>query len=106
RLLTAPEIGRLAPESIVFQRQLDWSQIEVIDRIRRTSPAFRVFEMDDLITNLPPQSPHRANIPPDVGDRLKRAIGLCQRLVVSTEPLARQFGKWAEDTVVLPNRLE
>ena len=106
RLMTAPEIARMAPDSVVFQRQLEWSQIEFIDQIRQMSPAFRVFEMDDLITNLPHKSPHRANIPPDIGDRLKRAVGLCHRLVVSTEPLARQFGKWAEDTVVLPNRLE
>jgi len=106
RLLTAPEIARMAPDSIVFQRQLEWTQIEVIERIKRTSPAFRVFEMDDLITNLPLQSPHRAQIPPNVGTRLKKAVGLCQRLVVSTEPLGREYGKWCDETVVLPNRLE
>jgi len=106
RLLTAPELARLAPDSVVFQRQLEWSQIAVIETVKNTSGAFRVFEIDDLITNLPHQSPHRANIPRDVGQRLKKALSLCQRLVVTTEPLAREFGKWCAETVVLPNRLE
>ncbi|MGH7094566.1 MAG: glycosyltransferase, partial [Stellaceae bacterium] len=106
RLLTAPELARLAPDSVVFQRQLEWSQIAIIEMVKNTSRTFRVFEIDDLITNLPRQSPHRANIPPDVGDRLKKALSLCDRLVVSTEPLAREYGKWCAETVVLPNRLE
>jgi hypothetical protein len=62
--------------------------------------------MDDLITNLPPQSAHKAQIPADIGDRLKKAIGLCDRLVVSTEPLARHFRKYSDNIVLTPNRLE
>jgi GT2 family glycosyltransferase len=106
RLLTPPELARMAPDAVVFQRQLEWAQIDVIARAKELSPAFRVFEIDDLITNLPPLSPHRAHIPPDIGERLKKALGLCNRLVVGTEPLARHYGKWCEATVVLPNRLE
>jgi hypothetical protein len=33
RLLTPPELARMAPDSIVFQRQLEWSQIEVIETV-------------------------------------------------------------------------
>jgi hypothetical protein len=32
--------------------------------------------------------------------------GLCDRLIVSTEPLARQYRKLCTDTVIVPNRLE
>lgn len=106
RLMTAPEVARLAPDAIVFQRQLEWGQIEVIERVKKMSRAFRVFELDDLITNLPPKSPHRANIAPDIAARLKKALALCQRLVVSTEALARRYGRMCEEAVVLPNRLE
>jgi len=106
RLLTAPEIERLQPDSIVFQRQLEWGQIEVIERVRRFSRALRVFEIDDLITQMPPKSPHRAAIPADIGARLKKALSLCDRLVVSTEPLARHYRKLCDETVVRPNRLE
>src|SRR5262249_44252981 len=47
RLYSPPEIARMAPDSIVFQRQLDWEQIDVIERVKNTSPAFRIFELDD-----------------------------------------------------------
>jgi hypothetical protein len=106
RLMTPPEVARMAPDSVVFQRQLEWNQIEFIEQVKNLSRAYRVFEMDDLITNLPPQSAHKAQIPADIGDRLKKAVGLCDRVVVSTEPLARYFRKWSDNVVVSPNRLE
>src|SRR5665213_1042703 len=106
RLLTPPEIARLQPDSIVFQRQLEPGQIEVIEWVKHTSKALRVFELDDLITNLPPKSAHRAAIAPDIAQRLKRALALCDRLVVSTAPMARAYGRMCGDVVVVPNRLE
>jgi GT2 family glycosyltransferase len=106
RLMTPPEIARMAPDSIVFQRQLEPGQIEIIEWVRNTSKALRVFELDDLITNLPPKSAHRPNIAPDIGQRLKRALALCDRFVVSTEPMRRAYGKWCDETIVVPNRLE
>lgn len=106
RLMTPPELARMAPDSIVFQRQLEWNQIEIIEWTRNTSKAFRVFELDDLITNLPPQSAHRRAIAPDIANRLKRALGLCDRFVASTEPMARAYGRMCSDVVVVANRLE
>jgi GT2 family glycosyltransferase len=106
RLMTPPEVARMAPDSVVFQRQLEEHQIDFIEQVKHLSRAYRVFEMDDLITNLPPQSAHKAQIPADIGVRLKKAVGLCDRVVVSTEPLARHFGKWSDNVVVSPNRLE
>jgi GT2 family glycosyltransferase len=106
RLLSPPELARMAPDSIVFQRQLEWNQIDYIEQVKDTSKTFRIFEIDDLITNLPVKSAHRPSIAPDIAQRMKKAVSLCDRLVVSTEPLARQFGKFCDETVVLPNRLE
>jgi hypothetical protein len=106
RLLTPPEIARMQPDSVVFQRQLEVAQIDIIEWVKQTSPALRVFELDDLITNLPPKSVHRASIAPDIAQRLKRALALCDRLVVSTEPMARAYGRMCGDTVVVANRLE
>jgi GT2 family glycosyltransferase len=106
RLYTPPEIARMAPDSIVFQRQLEPGQIEVIEWVKRTSKAMRIFELDDLITNLPPKSAHRPNISADIGERLKHALALCDRFVTTTEPLARAYGKYCGQAVVVPNRLE
>lgn len=106
RLMTPPEIARMAPESIVFQRQLELPQIDVIERVKKTSGAFRVFELDDLITNLPAKSAHRPNIAADIAQRLKRALALCDRFVTSTDALARAYGRLCDEVVVVPNRLE
>jgi O-antigen biosynthesis protein len=106
RLLSPPEVARMAPDSVVFQRQLEWGQIDTIERVKNTSAAFRIFELDDLITNLPPKSIHRPAIHADIGYRLKKALSLCDRLVVSTEPLARSYGRLCDEVLVLPNRLE
>lgn len=106
RLMMPPEYARIEPETIVFQRQIEEHQIEKIEEIKRHSRAFRVFELDDLLTNLPLKSIHRPNIPRDVGQRLRRALASCERLVVSTEPLAKAYGSMCDQVVVLPNRLE
>jgi len=106
RLLTPSEVARAAPDSIVFQRQLEPDQIQVIEWVKNTSKALRVFELDDLITNLPLKSAHRPSIAPDIAQRIKRALALCDRFVVSTEPMARAYGKLCGDVVVVPNRLE
>ncbi|MBU6506039.1 MAG: glycosyltransferase [Alphaproteobacteria bacterium] len=106
RLMMPPEYARIAPDTVVFQRQIEDHQIEKIEEIKRHSRAFRVFELDDLLTNLPLKSIHRPNIPRDVGQRLRRALAACDRLVVSTEPLAQAYGAMCDQVVVLPNRLE
>jgi O-antigen biosynthesis protein len=106
RIYTPPEVARMQPDSVVMQRQLEWPQIEAIERLKETSRAFRIFELDDLVTNLPFKSVHRKAMPADIRERLKKALSLCDRLVVSTEPLAREYGRLCGETVVLPNRLE
>jgi GT2 family glycosyltransferase len=106
RLMTPPELARMAPASVVFQRQLEPTQIEAIRQTKVHSSAFCVFEIDDLITNLPLKSAYRPAIAADIGQRLKAALALCDRLVVSTEPLAAEYGRLCSDVRVVPNRLE
>ena len=106
RFMRPPELARIDPDTIVFQRQLQPDQIETIRMMKATSRAFRVFEIDDLITNLPIKSAYRASIAGDIGLRMKEALALCDRLVVSTEPLARAYGKLCDEVRVVPNRLE
>jgi hypothetical protein len=106
RFMSPPQLARIAPDSIVFQRQLELNQIETIKQVKALSNAFRVFEIDDLITNLPLKSAYRPAIAEDIGQRLKMALALCNRLVVSTEPLAQRYGKLCDEVRVVLNRLE
>jgi GT2 family glycosyltransferase len=106
RLMSPPEMARMEPDAVVLQRQLEFVQIDGIRAIKQFSKAFRVFEIDDLITNLPLKSAYRPAIADDIGQRLQQALALCDRLVVSTAPLARRYGKLCDQVVVVPNRLE
>ena len=106
RLFEAPEMQRMDPDVLVVQRQMEWPQIEAIERHARTVRAFRVFEIDDLITNLPVKSVHRAQMHKDIAKRFRKAAGLCHRLVVATEPLAKAYAGLADEVVVCHNYIE
>ncbi len=106
RLFDPAEMERISPDSLVVQRQMEWPQIEALERHVRYSKAFRVFEIDDLITNLPLKSVHRPHIHKDITKRFRKAAGLCNRLVVATEPLAKAYAGFSDEVVVCPNYLE
>jgi hypothetical protein len=102
------EYARFEPDSIVMQRQLQWGQIELIQRITRISKAFRVFELDDLITNIPIMSSQKKVFveQKDVHKRFRKAVSLFNRFVVSTEYLAETFKGYCDEIIVVPNYLE
>ena len=106
RLFQPAEMQRIDADSLVVQRQMEWPQIEALERNARLMRAFRVFEIDDLITNLPVKSVHRAHIHKDIAKRFRKAAGLCHRLVVATEPLAKAYAGFSDEVVVCPNYVE
>ena len=106
RLLTIPEQERFNPDSIVFQRQLLGPQLELMGRSRKFSRAFKVFELDDYLPNLPLKSAHRATMPKDIVKSLRRALGYVDRFVVSTEPLAEALSGLHGEIQVVKNRLD
>jgi len=106
RIFEPAEMERFSPESIVVQRQMEWPQIEALERHKALSRVFRVFEIDDLITNLPVKSLHKAHIHKDIAKRFRKAAGLCNRLVVATEPLAEAYRGFSDEVRIQPNCIE
>ncbi len=106
RIYEPAEMERMRPDSLVVQRQMEWPQIEALERHVKHSKAFRVFEIDDLITNLPLKSVHKKSIHKDIAKRFRKAAGLCNRLVVATEPLAQAYAGFSDEVMVQPNYLE
>jgi hypothetical protein len=98
-------LADLAPDVIIFQRLIEEPQIVRLQVMRKETGAFFIFELDDLITDMPVDNKYRSLFHRDVGDRLKRAIGHCDRLVVSTPALAEAYGEYALEVVVCPNAL-
>lgn len=106
RLLSVPELERFKPDAIVFQRQLTDIQLEIIERSGKFSSAFKVYELDDYILNIPVKSAHRGVFSNDIQKSLRRALGMMDRFVVSTEPLADRYSKLHGDIHVVKNTLD
>lgn len=105
-IFTAPEMERLDLDAIILQRQTLPEQIRAIARHKKFSRALRVYELDDLLIRLPLKSIHNAHIPKDIAKKLRQAIALCDRFVVSTEPLKEAYQDYHPDIRVVPNFIE
>lgn len=102
-----PELARMSPDSIVFQRQLLWEQITLMEEYLRHSKSFRIYELDDLLTNVQLKNVAREGFhTSDLIKRFRRALSLCNRLVVSTDYLAEEYQHYIDDVLVVPNYLE
>ena len=88
------------PDTVVFQRYVEDGQFDAIRRIREACPdALLVYELDDYLGEVPPASFHAGFMPPNLPERIRKAAALCDRVTVSTEPLAR----WFRDELGMPD---
>lgn len=106
RFLGPWDLAALAPDTLVTQRIFSDLGLEWLQSYRRHAKSLIVYELDDLLTRIPRENDNAREFPADIEARLARAIRLCDRLVVSTEPLAAAFGRYAQETVVAPNLLD
>ena len=104
-LMHVTDLERYSPDTIILQRQIGDQRIEAMQRMQRFSKAFKVYELDDYLPNLPLKSVHRANMPKDILRSLRKGLGFVDRFVVSTEALAEAFSGLHGEIVVMENRL-
>ncbi|WP_333679381.1 glycosyltransferase family 92 protein [Dyella sp.] len=103
--LTPVAMERFQPTSLVMQRQINEHQIKLLESYRDYSRAFKVFELDDLIQQIPVKSMFHGLMPKDVVKSLRRALSTMDRFVVSTDALADEFKGFHSDIRVVLNRL-
>jgi GT2 family glycosyltransferase len=106
--LSPAELFRMEPDVILLQRQVDPSQLELMERYIRHSKAFRIYEIDDLITNIPIRSVRKQHFveQKDLHKRFRKGISMCDRFIVSTEYLAEAYQGYIDDIRVVPNYIE
>lgn len=104
--LPLTEVERLAPDAIIFQRQISEQQINSMRRLQTFSRSFKVLELDDYLPNLPLKSIHHGQMPKDIVRTLRRALSYVDRFVVSTETLAEALNDFHPDIRVMKNRLD
>ncbi|WP_157225856.1 hypothetical protein [Pseudomonas sp. 313] len=105
RLLDVVELERFKADSVVFQRQITSEQFEIISRNSTYNKAFKVFELDDYLPNLPMKSLHRNDMPRDILRSLRKVLSCVDRFVVSSNALAEGFDGLHSDIRVVKNYL-
>lgn len=106
RLPELAELERLAPDTVLYQTTLSDIQLEAMRRYRRFHKSFKVFDLDDLKHDVPDANSLKERLIRDMKYRHRMALRECDRLTVSTEPLAEACKRWIDDIRVVPNRLE
>ncbi|APQ11187.1 hypothetical protein BJP27_06650 [Pseudomonas oryzihabitans] len=97
---------QIQADSIIVQRQLGQDQLEEIKRLKRLTSSFLIYDLDDLLYNLPLKSAHYDQLPrAQVTRALRTALSAVDRVVVSTPELAEEIEGLNSDIVVMPNRL-
>jgi glycosyltransferase involved in cell wall biosynthesis len=101
------EVERQSPDVIVLQGRYAEAPINEIVGLKTWSNARRIFELDDYVISVPHKNAHIRNMPDSTEmERLvRRGIGLCDRVVVSTAPLANALSSMHHDIRVVPNML-
>lgn len=107
RVINPIELARAAPDVLMLQQAIDDTQISQLKRYRQFNPEiFITYAVDDVMGNLP-RKHYLYNFQAREGkSRLREGLAHCDRLIVSTEPLADYCRNMIDDIVVVPNRLE
>ena len=105
RLPDLNELEREKPDVIVVQYRSRMSSVEEIGRLLRASQARRIYEIDDYIIGVPERNDHSRNMPADIREAVRLGISMCDRVVVSTQPLADALSDLHTDIRVVPNML-
>lgn len=104
-MLSIIEIERQSPDVIVLQGRYNANKIEDIVQVKTYSNALRIFELDDYIADIPSKNDHIRNMPGNLPALLRRGVGMCDRVVVSTHALGDAMSDMHHDIRVVPNML-
>ncbi|WP_312593751.1 glycosyltransferase [Stutzerimonas nitrititolerans] len=105
-LMHVVDLERYNPDAVILQRQIGEERLEAMRRIKAFSRAFKVYELDDYLPNLPMKSVHRRHMPKDIVKSLRRGLSYVDRFVVSTDVMAEAFAEFHPDIRVVRNRLD
>lgn len=106
RIPTVTELERIQAQSLLLYNTIHDDHLAALERYQRHSKVLRVFGLDDLASELPQKNPFRTQVYKDIKKRIRTALGLCDRLIVTTEPLGESFRGMIGDIRVVPNYLE
>lgn len=101
------EIARAQPDTLYAQAYLHDLHIDRIQCYRKYSDAFFVYTLDDNFFAIPEHN--TANTTQYYNDfeaRISKTLAVCDRLIVTTEPLKTLYAPLINDIHVIPNYLD
>jgi glycosyltransferase involved in cell wall biosynthesis len=107
RTPTPVEVMRANPDRLIIQHSISDGHIQLLREYRNSGVnVFTIQMVDDLFQDLPEKHPLHNVHQREGYMRMREAVALSDRLIVSTEPLAEVYGKYCADVRVMPNCLD
>jgi hypothetical protein len=100
------ELERLQPKTLLMHNTMHDVYMDTMESYKKLNSSFIVFGQDDLMFALPPKNPFSKTGYKDAKKRLRRCLGIADRVIVTTEPLAEELRCMANDVRVVPNYLD
>jgi len=105
KMPTSVELERLSADVLLLQGALSDEHLTALEQYKKFNEVFRVFDMEDLKTLVPEKNSRRKYLFRNIKARTRRALGLCDRLVVTTAPIAEAYQGIIDDIRIVPNYL-
>ncbi|MBC3437632.1 glycosyltransferase [Pseudomonas sp. BW16M2] len=99
------ELERERPDVLILQCRYMPHSIRELSQLKRYSGARRIYELDDYVIEPSQKNDHVRNLPGNIRELVREGVGLCDRVVVSTEPLADALSSMHDDIRIVPNML-
>ncbi len=101
------ELERQSPDVVIVQARYSEGMINEVENLRTYSRARLIYELDDYVISVPKKNGHMRNMPEadQMESLVRRGIGLCDRVVVSTQALGDALSSMHHDIRVAPNML-
>jgi len=99
------DVARIDPDVYFIHNGFHNFNIEMLKRNKRFFSIKQILGIDDLMHEPPPHHLLHENGYKDIKKRIRTALSYCDRLIVSTEPLAEAYSDYIEDIKIIPNGL-
>jgi len=106
RILTAAELLRTQADTLLMNAPISHTHLYALKNYKKFNDAFVVYALDDLVPKIPRESSVWKKIPSDARSRMREGLSYCDRMIVSTEPIAHYCRNMIDDIHVIPNTLE
>lgn len=100
------ELERIQPRTLLMHNTMHDVYMDTMETYKKVNGTFMVFGQDDLMFALPPKNPFSKTGYKDAKKRLRRCLGIADRVIVTTEPLAEELRSMTDDIRVVPNYLD